>query len=74
MVDQCQGIEDVLHLVDKHGIESIFASFNELRGKSCAKLVPTACLEDLFANGAGISASRRRQRPMIAVRGRHVSN
>ena len=42
-------------MVDEHGIEFIFASFTEVRGKANAKLVPTAHLEDLFATGAGFA-------------------
>ncbi len=55
MAEQPQTIEDVRRLVDQHNIEFIFASFSELRGKSNAKLVPAAHLDDLFTDGAGFA-------------------
>lgn len=55
MVEQARTVEDVRRLVDEHKIEFIFASFSEVRGKSNAKLVPAAHLEDLFENGAGFA-------------------
>lgn len=55
MITQPQTVEDVRKLVDEHDIEFIFASFSEVRGKSNAKLVPAAHLEQLFAEGAGFA-------------------
>jgi len=55
LTEQAQTVEDVRRLVDEHDIEFIFASFSEVRGKSNAKLVPAAHLEELFANGAGFA-------------------
>lgn len=55
MAKQCQNVDDVRELVSKHDIEFIFASFSELRGKSCAKLIPAKHLDDLFESGAGFA-------------------
>ena len=42
-------------LVDKMGIEFVFAQFVEMYGKPNAKLVPANHLEDVFAEGAGFA-------------------
>ncbi|MGH2594742.1 MAG: glutamine synthetase beta-grasp domain-containing protein, partial [Actinomycetota bacterium] len=56
MADSAPGsVEEVRKLVDKMGIEFIFAQFVEMYGKPNAKLVPANHLEDLFAEGAGFA-------------------
>ena len=50
-----RSVEEVRKLVDKMGIEFIFAQFVEMYGKPNAKLVPANHLEDLFAEGAGFA-------------------
>src|SRR5262249_47188091 len=50
-----QSVEEVRKLVDKAGIEFLFAQFVEMYGKPNAKLVPAAHLEDVFAEGAGFA-------------------
>lgn len=55
MAEQPRTVQDVRRLVDEHGIEFIFASFTEVKGKSSAKLVPSAYLEEIFAEGAGFA-------------------
>jgi len=48
-------VEEVRTLVDRLGIEFVFAQFVEMYGKQNAKLVPAAHLEDLFRDGAGFA-------------------
>jgi glutamine synthetase len=55
MADTPKSVEEVRKLVDKMGIEFIFAQFVEMYGKPNAKLVPAAHLEDLFSDGAGFA-------------------
>ncbi|HLR95239.1 MAG TPA: type III glutamate--ammonia ligase [Jiangellaceae bacterium] len=55
MTETAQTPEDVRRLVDEHGIEFIFASFSEVRGKSSAKLVPAEHVDDLLSDGAGFA-------------------
>lgn len=55
MAEQPRTVQDVRRLVDEHDIEFIFASFTEVKGKSSAKLVPAAYLEEVFAEGAGFA-------------------
>ena len=50
-----RSVEDVRKLVDKMGIEFVFAQFVEMYGKPNAKLVPANHLEDVFAEGAGFA-------------------
>ncbi len=50
-----QSVEEVRKLVDKMGIEFLFAQFVEMYGKPNAKLVPAQHLEDVFAEGAGFA-------------------
>src|SRR5712692_6775243 len=50
-----RSVEEVRNLVDKMGIEFVFAQFVEMYGKPNAKLVPAAHLEDVFADGAGFA-------------------
>ena len=50
-----QSVEEVRKLVDKMGIEFVFAQFVEMYGKPNAKLVPATHLEDVFAEGAGFA-------------------
>lgn len=52
-VQQPQTVEEVKKLCEEKGIEFVFASFTEIKGKSNAKLVPAEHIEDLFAEGAG---------------------
>ncbi len=55
MADRPRSVEEVRKLVDKMGIEFVFAQFVEMYGKPNAKLVPAAHLEDVFADGAGFA-------------------
>src|SRR6266487_1096331 len=55
MASRPQTVQDVRKLVDKMGIEFVFAQFVEMYGKANAKLVPTTHLEDVFADGAGFA-------------------
>ena len=55
MADRPQTVEEVRKLVDKMGIEFVFAQFVEMYGKPNAKLVPASHVEDLFAEGAGFA-------------------
>jgi glutamine synthetase len=55
MADRPTTVEQVRELVDRMGIEFLFAQFVEMYGKPNAKLVPAAHLEDLFAEGAGFA-------------------
>ncbi len=55
MAETPRSVEEVRKLVDKMGIEFVFAQFVEMYGKPNAKLVPAAHLEDVFAEGAGFA-------------------
>ena len=55
MAEGPKSVEEVRKLVDKMGIEFIFAQFVEMYGKANAKLVPANHLEDVFAEGAGFA-------------------
>jgi glutamine synthetase len=55
MAEGPKSVEEVRKLVDKMGIEFIFAQFVEMYGKPNAKLVPANHLEDVFAEGAGFA-------------------
>jgi glutamine synthetase len=48
-------VEEVRALVDKMGIEFIFAQFVEMYGKANAKLVPANHLVEVCAVGAGFA-------------------
>ena len=54
-VEQAQSVGDVRKLVDKLGIEFLFAQFVEMHARPSAKLVPAEHLEDLFTDGAGFA-------------------
>jgi glutamine synthetase len=55
VADRPQSVEEVRKLIDKMGIEFVFAQFVEMYGKPNAKLVPAAHLEDVFREGAGFA-------------------
>ena len=55
MVETPNSLEEVRVLVDKMGIEFVFAQFVEMYGKQNAKLVPASHLEDVFRDGAGFA-------------------
>ena len=47
--------EEIRELVERDGIEFIYAMFVEMHGKPCAKLVPVSALDDLMSVGAGFA-------------------
>jgi glutamine synthetase len=47
--------DTVKKVLDENDVDFIFASFTEVRGKSSAKLVPAAQLDNLFSSGAGFA-------------------
>jgi glutamine synthetase len=55
MAEGPKSIKEVRALVDKLGVEFVFAQFVEMHGKPNAKLVPANHLEDVFAEGAGFA-------------------
>jgi glutamine synthetase len=55
MAEAPKTVQEVRKLVDKMGIEFVFAQFVEMYGKANAKLVPATHLEDVFADGAGFA-------------------
>ncbi len=55
MTDAPQSVGDARKLVDKLGIEFLFAQFVDMWGKPSGKLVPATHLEDVIRDGAGFA-------------------
>jgi glutamine synthetase len=55
MTDAPQSVGDARKLIDKMGIEFLFAQFVDMWGKPSGKLVPATHLEDVFRDGAGFA-------------------
>ena len=47
--------DDIKARAQDDGVEFIYAMFVEMHGKPCAKLVPTAALDELMSGGAGFA-------------------
>ena len=67
-------VDELVDVLERDGIEFIFAMFVDLHGKPCAKLVPSSAVDQLMADGAGFAgyaAGAMGQRPsspdLIAV-------
>ncbi|HEV3263943.1 MAG TPA: type III glutamate--ammonia ligase [Acidimicrobiales bacterium] len=66
--------DELVDVLERDGIEFIFAMFVDLHGKPCAKLVPSSAVDQLMTDGAGFAgyaAGAMGQRPsspdLIAV-------
>jgi glutamine synthetase len=48
-------IEEIRRVSEERGVEFYFAQFVDMYARPSAKLVPAACLDDLFSDGAGFA-------------------
>jgi glutamine synthetase len=48
-------IEEIRRISQERGVEFYFAQFVDMYARPSAKLVPAACLDDLFSDGAGFA-------------------